>query len=399
MKLLKNVGLAGVFILLVSVTPAFAIDEKNRNMFLIYAMYFTPFVLVVYNKRNAYIESVLVLLGFLMLVIPLSCHPETFRLSTVLYGWMFFLFFMSYARVLKETSYTKEAYTDLLRGLIYAYFVTLVIQQICVLAGLPIFNKAAYNPIEPWKLNALSPEPSHTARIMSLLLFLYVKMKLMSYKDITMKQAFKLIDKKVFYCYLYCILTMGSGTGFLFLFLLLLQFIPKKSVALYSILSVTAIVVSYYALKDIPSFKRFFTFFTMFINYNEDVLIQEDLSAAIRIVPTIHGFQAIDFFSFDSLVGHGIDADEGLTPLPSVDCGAGSFSLWYNYGLIVSIIFWVFSFNICSIRGERLVSIIIWLLLVFFYGGINNPIIWLTIILMYTYNYLEKRGRAQWESV
>lgn len=387
-----SINLTGVFVLLLTITPAFAIDESNRNLFLIAGMCLAPILLFIYRPKKGYIDVTLMLLGCLMLVIPLTVNPDTFRVSTVLYAWLFFLFFMAYTRVLEGRHYTRESFAHLLRMLIYAYFFVLLVQQFCVLTGLPIFNKAAYNPLEPWKLNALSPEPSHTARIISLLLFIYVKLVLLPYRNVSVKYAFTLIDRKVFYCYLYCIFTMGSSTGFLFLILLLSQFISKDYMFRHSLWLIVLSPVAYVVLTEIPAFQRAFSFLTMLVNYDQKALIEHDLSAAIRVIPTIQGFQSIEFFSFDGLWGRGIDADEGLTPLPSVECGAGAFSLWYNYGFLVSLLFWVFSYKICYIKDDKFVSVIIWVLLVFLYGGTNNPMIWLTLILMYTYNYFKEQG-------
>lgn len=389
MKALKQqIGLVGLLIILVTVTPAFAIDAQNRNMFLVCAMCIAPVLLFFYKSRATWIEFVLIMLGMLMVSIPLMVNPDSFRASTVIYSWLFFLYFIVFTRVLLGSDYSKERFLNLLKYLLYAYTITLIIQQLCVLLGLPIFNEAAYNPLEPWKLNSLAPEPSHTARIISLILLLYVKGFVSLVGTTSLKQTYKLIDKSVLICYLYCIITMGSGTGFVFLALVILDFLPKRNILSFGILAALVLSLIYYVFKDVPAFERSFNFISMLIHYNEDELISGDLSAAIRIVPTVHGFQAIDFFSLEGIFGHGIDADGGLTPLPSVDCGAGSFAITYNYGLLISIIFWVFSYKICSLKGDTIMSAIIWLLLVFFYGGINNPILWMTLILIFTFKQL-----------
>lgn len=392
---LKQFGLVGLLIICVTVTPAFAIDDRNRNLFLIYVMSLTPFLLLRYNSMKRGIDAPLFVLGSLMLLLPIMFHSDTFRVSTVMFSWLYFMYFATFTRVLRASHFSVDEYANLLKYLIYAYFIVLVIQQVCVLTGLPIFNKAAYNPIEPWKLNSLAPEPSITARIITLMLFLYIQLICRKYQNLTLRNVLVLLDRKVIYCYLYCIVTMGSSTGFFFLVLILFQFLPKKNIVSIFLASATILCSLYLMFRDIPSFQRSLRFVVNLINYNEDSLIQEDLSAAIRIVPTVHGFNAIDLLSFDSLFGHGIDADEGLTPLPSVDCGAGSFSMWYNYGFIASLIFWIFSYKVCSIQNAKITSFFIWFLLIFFYGGINNPVIWMTMIMMYTYNNIQLDMRTK----
>lgn len=77
-----------------------------------------------------------------------------------------------------------------------------------------------------------------------------------------------------------------------------------------------------------------------------------------------------------------------IKPLPSVKNGnAGAFYLWFNFGLLVALIFWSFSFSMCYVKGD-MISVLVWFLCVWLYGGINNQMIWLVIVLLYTYKYV-----------
>jgi len=376
-----------LFMLLLAISPAFALGEGNRNLLLIGAMAISPIFLLRYPIIIPKIDIPLLCICFMIIMFPLLFHPETMRWSTLMYSCMFCLYFMAYVRILIFSNFTFENFIKLLRGLVFAFCIVLVIQQFCVLTGLPIFNVSNYNPLEPWKLNSLMAEPSHTARVLSLLVFIYM----ITYKQMTGITSLKEIilnDKYFFFAYIYCILTMGSGTAILLLVILLIGFMPIKNKLNISIYLLLLLSFLYVASHEIKSINRTSKFIVTLLQFDEKKLISEDLSAAIRIVPTIHGAKSVSIFSIDDLFGHGVDSDAKLTPLPSVDCGAGSFSIWYNFGFFTAILFWGFCLFICFLREKMVMSTFFWLFLCFFYGGLNNQLIWLTLCLFFTYKYL-----------
>ena len=132
-----------IIIIALAVSPAFALGDGNRNLFLIGIMYLSPIILVLYI---GFYKGEVLLLAFIVSIIafPLLLHPETMRWSTVLYSIMFALTFMAYRRLLYDSYFTINRYQTLIKFLIYAYFITLLIQQFSVLIGLPIFNLSNY---------------------------------------------------------------------------------------------------------------------------------------------------------------------------------------------------------------------------------------------------------------
>jgi hypothetical protein len=168
-----NEKLLILIILSLSIAPAIFLGEGNRNLLLIVVMFIAPIFLLKYLKIDK-IDILLLALFLHMIVVPMVYNPESYRISTVLYSVLFGLLFLSYKQLFYNSTFTVEFYSKLLKYIIYAYFITLLIQQFCVLTGLPVFNVSNYDPTEPWKLNSLSPEPSHTARILALLMFSYI---------------------------------------------------------------------------------------------------------------------------------------------------------------------------------------------------------------------------------
>lgn len=378
--------LINIIIVLMAVSPAFALGEGNRNLLLISAMCLSPYFFLRYPIIIPKVDFPLFAMCIMMASFPLAFHPDSMRWSTIFYTVLFCLYFMAFVRLLFFEKYEIRDFSKLLKGLIYAYCVVLIIQQFCVLTGLPIFNISNYSPKEPWKLNSLMSEPSHSARIIPVLMYVFIccEKEIKGIWDI--KRSIK-EERLVWSAFLWSLLTMGSSTAFIFLSIIIAKSISIKKILTSLIVAVVAVSVLLYS--ENKSVIRVQKLVKATLTLDEHTILRADGSGAYRIVPTILGAKAVTLRSYQGWFGHGIDADVyDISPLPGTTSGhAGSFYLWYNYGFLVSITFWFFSFCSCFIKRDP-VSILVWFLCVFMYGGLNNQIIWLAIILLYTYKYL-----------
>ena len=157
-----------LIIILVSmaISHAFALGEGNRNLFLIGVMSISQIIILRFFEFDK-LDFLLLLFFTTIAIFPSLSHPETMRWSTVFYSIMFGLTFIAYKQLLRQKHFSILNYFKILKLLIYAYFIVLLIQQFCVLTGLPIFNLSNYDVTQPWKLNSLAAEPSHSARIVA----------------------------------------------------------------------------------------------------------------------------------------------------------------------------------------------------------------------------------------
>ena len=386
----KSLFFLMLILISLAVSPAFALGEGNRNLLLIGVMAISPFILITAKTFNR--SNILLLLFMLSIVLfPPLFHPESIRWSTVMYSIMFCLTFMAYVHLLYRKTFTLEMYQKLLKYLIYAYFVVLLIQQFCVLTGLPIFNASNYYPTEPWKLNSLAPEPSLSARILALLMYCYVTVKeLLSKANYNFRLEF-IKDKWVWLAFFWTMLTMGSGTAFLFIGIMLLKFMRFKNIIALLIMG-GAIVYGATAI-GVTAFDRVFNVFIATLTLDPNTIMHADHSASLRIVPFIILAKMVDATSIDGWFGHGIDYVSTflykLIPgVPEGISGGGQLALWMEYGFISFVLFFIFSF-LTSFNKRDYVAIVFWFMLVFMYG-LNNQIVWLTIILLYTNKYFEK---------
>ena len=111
--------LVDFIIVTLSISPAFALADDNKNLLLIVSMVIViPFIFINNPNRISKIDLTLVSLCFFIIIFPLLGHPETMRWSTVIYSCMFCLYFMAFTRVLYDSNYNND---DLLQILKYLH--------------------------------------------------------------------------------------------------------------------------------------------------------------------------------------------------------------------------------------------------------------------------------------
>ena len=373
----------------IAISPSFALGAGNRNLLLIGVMSISPIIIIIYEKFDSN-DVVLLLFMASIIIFPLVFHPESMRWSTVLYSCMFCLTFIAYKRLLYGSNFTVYDYQKLLKYLIYAYFGVLLIQQFCVLTGLPIFNISNYDPKTPWKLNSLAAEPSHSARILPLLMYCYlVAAEIRSGQKYNLKNGMKK-DKWVWGTFIWTIITMGSGAAFLFLGVLLLKIIKIRNLTPVIGFVIALVVLS--SFLEIKALDRTYKTIEATLSFDEAAIIRADHSASMRIVPFMVLLKMVGFSSINDWFGNGVDYTSTILSyrIPGVPKGAsggGSLQIWVEYGIISFSLFIFFSL-ITAIRKEKFMGFLFWCLLVLIVG-VNNQIVWLFLILFITNEYFK----------
>ena len=383
----KDYAIINIMIILVAVSPAFALGDGNKNMLLIGAMCLSPYYFFHHPVIIPKVDIPLTILCLMMIAFPLIFHPETMRWSTVLYSCLFCLYFMAFARVLSVKEYSLLDFAQLLKGLIFAYCIVLIIQQFCVLFGLPIFNVSNYTPLEPYKLNSLMSEPSHSARIIPILMFFYILVKEhINGKIYVLKERFA-EDKTVWLAFLWPVLTMGSATAFIFLLIIVFKVFPSFKKANTLLVIVVGILAVSVAVNENHNFDRAFRFAKAVTTLDEQQVIKADGSGAHRIVQSFRGAKFVSLKNRNDWMGYGVDADQKLVPNFQIGLAGngGIFTMWINYGFLVCALWWVLTSSIVYHKDTPFISLLIWFLAVLIMGGMNNQIIWLVLIISYCY--------------
>lgn len=380
-----------LFIISFAVCLSFAFDNENKNLLLIGVMGLSPLILLRYARLESE-DFLLVLFLVSIILFPLVLHFHSTRWSTVIYTCMFCVSFIAYKQLLHHSYFTVLNYLKLLKYLIFAYFIVLIIQQIGVLTGLPILNERFYRPGEPWKLNSLGAEPSWSGRIIGLLMYCYITIRsLLLQREYNLSSDLR-YDKKLWFVFLYSMLTLGSATALLFIGIIFVRFIrPRNLVPFIAMIVFFSFIISSFELNSID---RTYKTALATITLDEAAIVEADHSASFRIVPTIVLTKKLDITSANDWFGYGVDYISKHIDLEipgSKNMSAGGFlAIFIEYGFISFLLFLFFSLYTVVDKKNIIGSLMLWFLLIFAYG-LNVQIPWLAMMLLYTNKFFQNK--------
>lgn len=376
---------------------SFAVGVDQRNYLLIGIMQVSC-ILFLFTFKSFRTEEIYIYFFYLSLLLCLIQHPESFRPSTISYTLMFVLTFVVYLRLLHSHALYYHKYKKILKLIIYAYFFVLVIQQLCVLTGVPIFNFILGEGTE-FKLNSLSPEPSHSARIVTILFFSFICMR-----EIVLERPYNILkdsffDRYIWFCFLYVMLTMGSGTAFFLLGLLFIRFVSVRNFKLVLGSALIIYIASPFLRLDIRPLKRVIDFGGAFLTGPPEQLAIVDHSASIRVLPVYYYIEQIQVYSANFWFGAGFDFNKKLFPMliPGIPEGisvGGLFStMLLNHGILAGILFFLMFYKNCLNKFwsyQNFIGIVI-----IFACGINTQLTWLVFILLSTNLFFKKNVKVR----
>ena len=259
--------------------------------------------------RPPFMSKALMLLAayFLIVFACVSLHPQTFRWSTMLYLLSFIIVYVYvYDSIVCRGIVDYETFMKFIIGLIYAYTIVLIMQQMLLIVGIRSFSLLNLTQFLDRGIgaNSLSGEPSSAARIMAVLYLSLIRML-----EIKLNRAVTVRDlwqdyKWLTIGFLWTMLTMGSGTAMICLVLLSFYFLNLRHIIMVIALGITFIIgIQYIEFKPIQRVK---VSVTAMLTGDKKNVMEADGSAASRIVP-IMNFFALDFLDKDTWLGRGID--------------------------------------------------------------------------------------------
>ena len=253
------------------------------------------------------------IIGFIYLAYQFtsaSFHPESWRWSTLLFSTAFVLSYISiYNFVVVEKVFSIEHFIKICKWIMMAYFVVCIIQQTLIVLGityLPLVNMM-YTLNRGIGCQSLSLEPSHSARIMLVLYYAYIKCS--EYKRgegaFTLQELFSGEQRWVTIRFLWMMLTMGSGTAFVCLILFSLYFVRRHN--WYYVIPILAICYTLIQASGIEALDRATSTIEATSTLDAQTVRETDGSASARITPFLNTLNA-DFTKFETWFGEGIDA-------------------------------------------------------------------------------------------
>lgn len=335
-------------------------------------------------------------IGLILLLVMFLCSKLTsmhWRSSTFFYTCLFVLNYLMFLRLRTTKIFTEHNFLLVIKWLIYVYTGVIVLQQLCLLAGIEPWNytlgeEGAYLNDE-MRINGLSPEPSNISRYMMIFMMAYIGI----YRHINGKlqiKAFFKANKRLFLCFLWSMLTIGSTTAVIFLPLVFAPFISRKNLILICICGF--LLFSLLSFLNFTSFQRAVTFIPAVFSLDVNKIFEADGSGAYRVINVINLFQHYDLFSLNGIFGYGHDYDVYLTDkyltglLAPGTGGGGIFVVMLNYGMLSFIILLILIWRTCYCSFNKLpfwVTIFIISL-----QGINVQIFWCGLIFLASVKYL-----------
>ena len=235
-------------------------------------------------------------------------HPETFRATTVIYLAMFILMFITYHNLIYlEEKITFDLFLKVVKGMIMAFTICLVLQQISIRMGYPIMPIINLVQILDRGIgaNSLSFEPSSAARTMAVLFLAMLRLYEIKFGHAPTVKELYIEARWPTLGFLWSMLTMGSGTAFVALALLAFYFIKRN----YALTILPILIILYFIVPyiEFTPLQRAYEAVNAAMTLDTDEVIETDTSAATRIAPMINTIINLDLMDFQTWFGHGVD--------------------------------------------------------------------------------------------
>lgn len=368
-----------------SISPAFATDPiDNRNYLLIGSMFLGPIIVLFSGKFLPKFDMPIFGLIILILILQIGFHWTTVKWTSCLFSFMFMVYFLAGIRTFIYGKFTPEQLKSILKYLIIAYAIVLLIQQFCTLTGLPVINQLSDygEKVNRWKLNSLSPEPSHTARYLGLLMYMFlITNDWIEKRKISITQSYKK-NKIEWLAFLWVMLTMMSGTAMIILALIITRYIRRKNII--SIACIIGLIIVLGVILDFVPLQRSTNFLQATVTGDTKSMIATDHSASIRIVPTLLCLSRINPFSLNGWIGEGMGStsiwmSHYMPGVPQGWSGGAMANYVLENGMIIGLYFLIYSFQLCVDKRYKLVTFGFWIMCIVLIG-VNTQIGWLCIV-------------------
>lgn len=342
----------------------------------------------------------------LSLLLTVLLHRDIFRPTSIIYSYLFIISFVFIIRLLHENHFKQETYSLFLKYMIFAYAGVLVIQQVCVVLGLPVFNQIVVDFTARFKLNSLAPEPTYSAVVLPLLMLSYMRLR-----EIKLGRKYNFIKDSadewlVWIAFIYPMVTMGSGTAFIALILIVFYLIDfgnwKLAIMGVGLFGGAILLLDIF---HVEAYMRALNFLKVVFTFDPYLIIITDHSASFRVVPSILYLRMFDITSLNTWFGYGIDFDISYFPeiIPGLEDETGAGGIFptfvMNFGVLSAIALLTMIRKFC-LRSWWSIETLFWIVLVSVWG-LNNQFAWAALFLLACNKYffdLNKRERQTSES-
>jgi hypothetical protein len=387
---LRNITLG--YLLSMCVTYSF-LSIGGLSIMAFIAMCLSPFFLIL--KAPYISKAVLWGGGYALLTFLVSLLHGNMRFSTIGFLLMYIITYIVFYYFIYSGAFTLKFFHKVVRGLIIAFVIVLILQQLCLLIGIinfPLLNLSNQSYLSIDKLPSLTLEPSHTARLLTIFALCHLRCleKENQNKKVDVKYLFTEKERGVTLLFLWAMLTMGSGTAFVGLGILSLYFI-QWSTAIY-IVPLLGLMFYIAQSMEVKQFNRAYNLAIATSTGSVKRMDSADQSGAQRIIPILNTLR-MDLSKKETWIGKGTMTREYASRswLRKTDC----ISCVEQYGLITFAFSLILLFS-CMIHRVLSLETLIFILL-FGLSLTNIAYIWGSMMMFTTMKYFLERGDDGYE--
>ena len=290
----SNRGIATIY-LVTMCTQFVAWEGYEVSDLKVVLMAFAPVLLLF---KVPYMTKATVWCSVYMAVVLFCAYMQDYvRFSTIGYLGMFLIIYIVYYNLLYEKqAFSLLYFIRLLRFLILAFFICLILQQVCILLEIrdfPIINLDNQYFLAIDKLPSLMIEPSHVARVLGCMYLAYLQCcEIVEREKLSLKRIFEKPHRWITIGFLYTMTTMGSGTAFIVLMILAMYFLKIKT--LWYVVPIFVVLYFTLPLMNVHQLDRAINTINATMTGDVDVVAKADGSAVARVAPILNTINDID---------------------------------------------------------------------------------------------------------
>ena len=298
--------------------------------------------------RVPYMTKATLWCGLYMAVVLFCAYQQDYvRFSTLGYLGMFLITYIVYYNLLyKKHAFSLMYFIRLMRFLILAFFICLLLQQVCVLLNirnLPIINLDNQYYLAIDKLPSLMIEPSHVARVLGVMYYAYLKCcEIVEGEKLSLVRVFEKPHRWITIGFLYTMTTMGSGTAFISLMILAMYFLKRK--ALWYVVPLFIGLYFTLPLLNIKQLDRAVNVINATLTLEAEEVRRVDGSAAARVAPLLN---TLNMDLSDSKIWFGKGTNTREENVRMHKAGSGKIGNIDQYGLLSYIVSLILMFSCC----------------------------------------------------
>ena len=384
----KNVVIC-IYIVLMSVQLV-AIEGFSVSPLKVLAMLLTPLFIIRFGYHMVVTDAAFYgIANLILMAVCASFASPIVAWDRIGYRAMYVFMFILVYCIMYDGCVKLALIKRLLVVLMIAYGVIFLIQHALYLFGVrsQIFFLNYYASITMngvFKPNGLACEPSHSARIITVIYWGILKLSEIELgKRISFKRAF--MDMP--YCsilFFISMIAMGSATGMIGILLILLYFFNRNFI-IFFIAFVGFILMMSMEIENTQIRRLQNVFNSFFSDDVSETLKTKEGSGAVRIMPFINTFK-MDFFSASTWIGQGsVSETNFLKKVFSESRYLGDIT---SFGLISYLTSQFFVYKCCIRKFFSIETLLFLLLATFSVGSVYYT--WLMLMIFMIVKYFEE---------